>query len=108
MWRPRQPQQPWRLSTPSCSSLRASRRDGLAHRRTVLHTAALLTAVPHRPPPAVAAPPQAPAPSPGSQLNGSSNGSSSGDEEPPVRDCRPANPPLRITAPGRVVAGQRM
>lgn len=107
LWRPRLPQQPLRLAAPSCSSLRASRRDGFAHRRTVLHTAALLTAVPHQVPPAAAAPPQVPTPETAPQLNGSLNGSSSGDEEPSVRNCRPANPPLRITTPGRVVAGQR-
>lgn len=91
--------------------LRAARRDDSRthHRRTLLAVpAALLTAVPHQPAaPAVAAPPALTAAEP-VQLNGSPNGSSSNGEEPPecARDCRPANPPLRITAPGRVVAGQ--
>lgn len=112
LWGPRQLLQPHLRS--GNGLLRATRREE-AHtqRRTLLSagTAALLTAVPHRPvAPAVATPPQLTVSEP-VRLNGSQNGSGSGGDEagPPecARDCRPANPPLRITAPGRVVAGQQ-
>jgi hypothetical protein len=110
VWSPRllQPQ-----LRPGHGALRASRRaEASAQRRTLLGagTAALLTAVPHEPvAPAVAAPEQL-AVSESVRLDVSNSGSASnGDELGPAecaKDCRPANPPLRITAPGRVVAGQ--
>lgn len=99
---------------PGHGALRASRRaEASAQRRTLLGagTAALLTAVPHEPvAPAVAAPEQLTV-SESVRLDVSNSGSASnGDELGPAecaKDCRPANPPLRITAPGRVVAGQK-
>ena len=111
VWSPRllQPQ-----LRPGHGALRASRRaEASAQRRTLLGagTAALLTAVPHKPvAPAVAAPEQLTV-SETVRLDVSNSGSSSNGDEPGpaecAKDCRPANPPLRITAPGRVVAGQQ-